>query len=137
MTDCTGYGFGNQINLCLKGAVGNGNTADLDIQIDNTGRSNFDDSQTVTVSDWDGNKVVVDLTSILGFYGFNDSLCTVNARLTITPDTSTSGTMLLEFKLTNCVSGGSPNAYVECGGAGPHIISEMSTFDFSGSACII
>ncbi|MCP3951992.1 MAG: hypothetical protein GY697_07205 [Desulfobacterales bacterium] len=139
MTDCTGYGFSSQMNLCLRGPVGKGHKANLDIKTGNASGWEFN-GDTITVPDWDGRKVEVDLTSALTGSGLSGAICDVEARLTITPDSKNtySGTMLLEFIFTNCVDDNSndPNVYEECGGAGPHIVSEMSTFTLDGIACI-
>ena len=140
MSDCTGYGINQQIYLSTDGGVGNGATANLTIRIEN-GVSpfyvdNFDTSKTVVVNNWDGSDITVDVTSLLiedGYYSFVGASCDLEARLTImSRGDNRYGTMLLEFIFTNCVSDfgtyGVAQVFDNCGGAGPHVVSQMQNF---------
>ena len=110
MSNCTGYSINPFIDLCTTGPVGNGNTANLSVQVSSAviNRS----SSSVTVPDWDGSEVVVDLTNLVGNGIFNisdssvDDTCDViSAQLTITPDTpsGSTGVMMLEIVIDNCI----------------------------------
>jgi hypothetical protein len=141
MADCSGYGFGATIQLCVSGPVGNGNKANLQISFDNTGNFNFDESEVITVSNWDGKEVVADITPALVTFsaGYSSSNCTVTAQVTVTPTKDNMGTILVEFMFTDCgPTAQTYNAEVfeNCGGVGPHTISEMSTFTLDGLACM-
>lgn len=164
-TNCTGYNFFPSIRLCTTGPVGDGQTADLFVDV-------FSDVvlaslSTETVQAWDGAEVVVDFTSAVGtsfFAAFSenfDSSCEItSAQLTITPDSTdgTTGLLTLEIVINGCedlnatTTTSSPGTtagptstpaplvtvFENCGGAGPHTITEMTAFDLSGSAfCVL
>ena len=138
MPDCTGYGFGVDITLCVNGPVGNGNRADLTITLNNTVRDNFTETPVVRFN-WDGRRLEVPLSLSSGF---NTADCTTReAKLTIIPDSGVNtGTLLLEFTLDDCSAAGGPSlpqVFENCGGAGPHVISEMSTYTLDQDATCV
>jgi len=112
MSNCTGYTFSSFINLCADGPVGDGNTANLDVQVSvnqiDGGRVN------TTVADWDGTEVVVDLTDFVGTGNFSiaffspsffEDTCDVDsAQLTISPDSTdaATGILKLDIVISNC-----------------------------------
>lgn len=131
MPDCSGYGFGVDISLCVNGPVGGGSNATLFITMTNTFRSNFD-SSTIN-RNWDGSRTKFIFSGDeLDFYGFNSVNCTTKEfALTIIPDAkANTGKLLLEFTLEGCSAAGfdKPQVFENCGGAGPFVISEMSTY---------
>ena len=140
MPDCSGYGIAAQIDLCVDGPVGLGQRANLTVTIRNTTMGNFmNPAPSVMVSDWDGSEVKLDITSFLS-NGLNTANCTTTASLTITPDDGTNtGTMLLEYVFTDCMpqpgSDFEARVFENCGGAGPHVVSEMMMFTLDGMAC--
>lgn len=146
MSDCTGYGVRTLIDLCVSGPVGDNNTATLQIRISDVGGGQtFNGGAIVLVPDWDGRRRKVDVTGTLNLaedYSFPGANCDLTAFLTIIPSgQGASGTLLLEFVFANCapnangVSRNGPDVFNLCGGAGPHIVSEMSTFTLSEGSC--
>jgi len=113
MSNCTGYTFSSFINLCADGPVGDGNTANLDIQVF-VDQIDGDEVNT-TVTDWDGTEVVVDLTNFVGtgnfsieFFSpsfFQDTCDVDSAQLTISPDSTdgSTGILKLDIVISNCV----------------------------------
>lgn len=139
MADCSGYGIGVKFQLCVDGPVGNGKKANLIIYIDNAGRYSFDENTPIEVSNWDGSALKLDVTALVR-YGFDDANCSeMVATLSVIPDGgSDGGKLLLEFALNNCdeaTNSYDPQVFENCGGPGPHLISEMSTFKLDGIAC--
>ncbi|GHA18752.1 hypothetical protein GCM10008090_30450 [Arenicella chitinivorans] len=138
MADCSGYGIGVRFFLCVDGAVGNGKKANLTISISNQGRYSYDTSSPITVPNWDGSALSVNLDNLLT-YGFSNANCDIKTTLKIKPDGgSNSGTLLLEHVLTNCgpaTTSYYPQVFENCGGVGPHVISEMSTFSLEFVGC--
>ena len=163
MSNCTGYPFGLNVDLCTEGAVGNGNTANLLIRVSSFG--GFIDG-TTTIMAWDGTELMVDLLadnnftindfspdySDAGFY--SDRCDTLGAVLTIIPDPGdvNTGMVMLEFTIGNCdgaeptttqglgtqttTTTPPPRMYVDdrCGSMGPHTISEMIPFTLDPNA---
>ncbi len=135
MADCSGYGIGTRFTLCVDGPVGNGKRANLTILIDDAGRYQFNTDTPIVVSNWDGSALKINLDSKLSD-GLNLADCDVTANLKVTPKGGTNGgTLLLEFVMSNCLNSGYPQIFENCGGAGPHVISEMSTFSLESAAC--
>ena len=142
MPDCSGYGFGVEITLCVDGPVGDGNEANLTILFSNaagiSAPSTFDFDPIMTT--WDGSVLEVDLTDKID-NGFAFANCATKlAKLTIIPDNGpTQGQLLIEITLSDC--GAAPNNFSypqvleNCGNAGPHIISAMSTYNVDQDAC--
>ncbi|GHA18736.1 hypothetical protein GCM10008090_30430 [Arenicella chitinivorans] len=141
MPDCSGYGFGLEINMCVDGEVGAGNYAQVTFSINETLNTNFH-TDSITRS-WDGSRTVFDVTSEMSSYGgYGSANCTTKAaRITIIPDANTNtGTLLIEFELDGCgaaPSSYSPQVVENCGGIGPYIISEMTTYTLDQPACVV
>lgn len=139
MADCSGYGIGARFTLCVDGPVGNGNKANLTIYVSNAGMNQFNTGTPIVVNNWDGSRVKVNLDSLVAG-GFDNANCDMTTTLEVIPKGGTNGgTLKLEFLLTNCGPGGSgdPQVFENCGGAGPHVISEMSTFSLEVVGCIV
>lgn len=141
MADCSGYGIATEILMCVNGPVGNGNRADLLITISNTSGDDFKE-ELLTVEDWDGTSVTVDISSDLNdFDGFTTANCDLqSATLSVLPDGGgNSGKLIMKFVLANCgeaAESGLPQVFENCGGAGPHVISEISTFTLDTPFCV-
>jgi len=112
MSNCTGYTFNSFIDLCADGPVGDGNTANLDVQVSVNQISGR--SANTRVADWDGTEVVVDLTDFVGTDNFSieffspsffEDTCDVDsAQLTISPDSTdaATGILKLDIVISNC-----------------------------------
>ena len=139
MPDCSGYGFGLDITLCVNGQVGHGQSASITFVINETSRSNFSTSSINRF--WDGSRTVYDVTSSFSLYGYSSSNCTTKkARITIIPDANKiTGKLLIEFELDGCGPASQsyyPQVMENCGGSGPFIISEMATYSLDQSVCV-
>lgn len=144
MPDCSGYGFEMGISLCVDSAVGNGEIADLTVTFTDI---NFVDAPIqqgdVGVSNWDGNRLELDITDrIREFHGFGLTNCgVITASLTIIPDGGTNtGTLLIEFTFDQCAANAEDyyaQIFENCGGAGPHVISEMATYTLDQAATCV
>ena len=142
MPDCSGYGFGVDIRLCVNDAVGNGKSANLLVAfLDTTAGESPITAGGVEVLGWNGNRLELDITPhIVSHHGFAVADCNVkSAKLTVTPDGgSNTGTLLIEFTFDQCVASTEdfhPQIFENCGGAGPHVISEMGTYVLDQAAC--
>lgn len=138
MADCSGYGIGTRFTLCVDGPVGNGNKANLTIYITNAGRYQFFTGSPVLVNNWDGSRLKVNLDSLVAD-GLDNANCDMTTTLEVIPTGGTNGgTLVLEFLMSNCAaatSSSGPQVFENCGGAGPHVISEMSTFSLESVGC--
>ena len=108
MSNCTGYSFSPQVDLCTQGPVGNGNVSTLQVEV--TVFSSAIGTTNVDVVDWDGTEIMVDLPGLQGnveFQDFSDNGvfedCNIDsAQLTISPDTTdgTTGMLTLEIVIS-------------------------------------
>jgi hypothetical protein len=138
MPDCSGYGFGINITVCVNGQVGDGNSATVSFVISETLNSNF--SSTTINRGWNGSRTVYDVSSELSSQGYSAANCTTKkARITIIPDANKiTGKLLIEFELDGCGPASQsydPQVMENCGGTGPFIISEMTTYTLDQVAC--
>lgn len=152
MSNCTGYSFSPQVDLCTQGPVGNGNVSTLQVAVSSSGIG----ATNVDVVDWDGTEIMVDLPGLQGnaeFQDFSDNgvseNCNVDsAQLTISPDTTdgTTGMLtleiviscgdLLEQGLVVATTTSRPTVNGNCGGSVPHTLVEMMAFDLGvGNSC--
>ena len=140
MPDCSGYGFGQGISLCVNGAVGNGSIADLFITFSSTTSESPIGAGELMEPNWNGKQIEIDITDNMVFHhGFAVADCTIiSAKLTIIPDGGTNtGTLLIEFTFDQCVASTEDyhaQIFENCGGAGPHVISEMATYTLDQAA---
>lgn len=155
MSNCTGYSFDVSINLCAQDPLGDGGSSDLNLNI-STG---FMWGSTV-IPAWDGKELVIDLIAdpnitVVDFNTDDDRCDVEGAVITLIPDdvNTNTGMALLEITVNNCdgppmttspILGAStsttttpaPDQYVDenCGGSGPHVLSEMIPITLDTSA---
>ncbi|MFZ0485494.1 MAG: hypothetical protein WAL83_00705 [Arenicellales bacterium] len=132
MSNCSSYGFNQGIEVCVDGAVGNGNTARLDVWLADSPRVYFFGAAPLHVghvNNWDG--------SAVHFSGFTYSSwggCDVtSSRITVELVADNTVNVGLEIGVNNCTSG---DIYNACGGSGPFTISDSFTAPLSlGAPC--
>ena len=146
MSDCSGYGIFADVAICVDGPVGKGAKADLNIELSNpTNTYAFNPSSIyLYFPDWDGSEIIIDLLerNYLSS-GLNTANCTVDsATLRISPDNggSNMGEVEIQYVLSDCapISSNFPaRVFENCGGAGPHVISETRVFTLQFTGCAI
>lgn len=143
MTDCSGYGFSDAVSVCTSGPVGGGNTATLTMDINSSGSNTNFNNQQITIPAWDGSNISVDVTSLLtSDSGFSSANCTsVSANLSLlSQGDGRQGYVLIEYTLDGC-SAAQQNYYPQvsenCGGTGPHVISQMQSIYFGDSVICV
>lgn len=124
------YEFDRPVEVCVDGAVGGGDTADMRVYATSGGGFDIASSPIGVVSDWDGSPAVFNDIVDSSFSGCD----VIESTLTVTLVGDNEVEVTMEIRVENCPNGG--GVYNECGGSpGEHTFTDSKILPMTGASC--